>query len=374
MYQHQNKKNTSSVTQEQEQSPWSLDSYDYHLPEDRIAQTPSDARGRSRLYVLDRNREDQVTAFNSLMQYLPAGALLVANNSKVVPARMYGVGPAGKKAEFLLLTPLPLLDVKTQDAASKAQAEGLLKGAKRFKPGDCIRFSNDLAFCLESKGAFGKVYGSLTWTGALQQRMQACGEPPLPPYIKRQIQDQDLERYQTVYADEAQSGSVAAPTAGLHFDVAHIKRLQEAGFAWTEVTLYVGYGTFSPIRCQDIREHAMHAEYVRVPEDAAQAIQQAKSEGRPVVAVGTTVVRTLEGAFLQTQGIAPYAGWVDLFIRPGFQFNVVDHLLTNFHLPRSSLLVLVSAFAGRERVLRAYEQALAAGFRFFSYGDAMFLL
>ncbi len=374
MHQDQNQKTTTLLSKEHESDSWNLDNYDYHLPEDRIAQTPSGSRGGSRLYVLDRKGRDQVTDFSRLAEHLPPGALLVANNSKVVPARLYGTGPGGKKAEFLLLTPLPLLEGSMQAGASKAQAEGLLKGAKRFKPGDCIRFAEDLAFYLESKGEFGKVTGALCWKGTLQKRMQACGEPPLPPYIKRQTQAQDLERYQTVYANEEQSGSVAAPTAGLHFDAEHIRRLENAGFGWTEVTLYVGYGTFSPIRCQDIREHAMHAEYVQVSQSAAAAIAGAKEQGRPVVAIGTTVVRTLEGAFMQTQGIAPYSGWVDLFIRPGFTFHVVDHLLTNFHLPRSSLLVLVSAFAGRRRVLQAYEQALASGFRFFSYGDAMFFL
>jgi len=356
------------------ETEWQLQNYDYNLPEERIAQSPAQQRGGSRLYVLDRQGEDAISRFADLAQHLPQGALLVANNSTVVPARMHAEGPAGKHAEFLLLTPLPLLEIKRSGNTSEAKAQGLLKGSKRFAPGDELVFSSSLRFEVQEKSAFGRVTGRLAWEGELRELMQACGEPPLPPYIKRERTAQDISRYQTVYANEEEAGSVAAPTAGLHFDAAHVDALRQAGFGWAEVSLYVGYGTFSPIRCEDIREHAMHAEYVRVPEAAATAIAEARAQGRPVVAVGTTVVRTLEGAFAESGRVAPYSGWVDMFIRPGFRFQVVDHLLTNFHLPRSSLLVLVSALAGRERVLRAYERALAAEFNFFSYGDAMLVL
>lgn len=355
-------------------SDWDLTSYDYHLPEEQIAQSPAQKRGGSNLYVLNRNGTDCMTAFSNLGQHLPEGALLVANNSMVVPARLQGQGTAGKRVEFLLLTPLPLLKVQHNGHCNSARAEGLLKGAKRFKSGDSVRFAETFTFTLDEKMPFGKVSGQLQWQGDLLEQLQHYGKPPLPPYIKRDVEEEDLSRYQTVYAKGTQPGSVAAPTAGLHFEQEHVQHLQQAGFQWAEVTLYVGYGTFSPIRCEDIRKHAMHAEYVTISPEAAACIAKAKSENRPVVAVGTTVARTLEGAALQTGGIAPFAGWVDLFIKPGFTFQAVDHLLTNFHLPRSSLLVLVSALAGRERVLQAYDRALASGFRFFSYGDAMFVL
>ncbi len=361
-------------TSQQLEADYELSSYDYPLQEGQIAQEPPEKRGSSRLCVLDRKRGNTLTDFASLAQYLPDNALIVANNSKVVPARMRGMSLSGKNAEFLLLTPLPLLRSALRDGGQCAQAEGLLKGSKRFRSADEIIFTPELRFRIEEKKGFGKVLGTLCWSGDLEAQLDLCGEPPLPPYIKRPTVATDTQRYQTVYAHAAEPGSVAAPTAGLHFDDAHVRALRAAGFGWAEVTLYVGYGTFSPIRCQDIREHEMHAEFVRIPEQAAVDIAQAKAQGRPVVAIGTTVARTLEGAVRLTGKPAPYTGWVNLFISPGFDFKVVDHLLTNFHLPRSSLLVLVSALAGRRRILSAYEQALQADFKVFSYGDAMLIL
>lgn len=362
------------VAQMSTSNDWDLDSYDYHLPDERIAQSPQQKRSASKLYVLDRNGPDSVSCFSELKRHLPQGALLVANNSKVVPARLHGTATGGRQAEFLLLSPPPLLQAENREGERAAHAKGLLKGSKRFKPGETISFNQNLNFTIAGKGEYGHVEGELVWGGDLLALLHGCGKPPLPPYIKRSSAEEDVSRYQTVYANEAEAGSVAAPTAGLHFELGQIEELKAAGFGWTEVTLYVGYGTFSPIRCEDIRQHTMHAEYVRISQAAAEKINRAKSEGRPVVAVGTTVVRTLEGAFAGSGKIAPFSEWVDLFIAPGFRFNVVDHLLTNFHLPRSSLLVLVSALAGRERVLQAYSRALDADFRFFSYGDAMFVL
>lgn len=357
-----------------EEQDWLLSAYDYPLPEGAIAQEPPSSRGNSRLLVLERSGATRLASFPDLAAHLPPGALLIANNSKVVPARLFGRCPQDKTAEFLLLTPLPLLRAETRQGETCAHAEGLLRGARRFKSGTRLEFTPNLSFILHETREFGRVSGTLCWRQDLQSEMHKCGEPPLPPYIKRKPGSEDVRRYQTVYAADSQAGSVAAPTAGLHFTAEHIAALKAAGFGWAEVTLHVGYGTFSPIRCEDIREHAMHAEYVTVPEATAQAVARAKAEGRPVVALGTTVVRTLEGGWLETGGVAPYSGWVNLFIQPGFRFRVVDKLLTNFHLPRSSLLVLVSALAGRERVLDAYGHALAAGFRVFSYGDAMLVL
>jgi S-adenosylmethionine:tRNA ribosyltransferase-isomerase len=247
-------------------------------------------------------------------------------------------------------------------------------GTLPFKPGDVFRLTPGLEFTLLEKGDFGKGKGSLRWYGDLLHEMECCGEPPLPPYIKRKPGTADVSRYQTVYADAGAAGSVAAPTAGLHFDAAHVRALRDAGFGWCETTLYVGYGTFSPIRCEDVREHRMHPEYVRLEASSAAMIQDAKENGRPIVAVGTTVVRTLEGIYRELGALEAFDGWLNLYIYPGFAFKVVDHMITNFHLPRSSLLVLVSAFAGRDRVLGSYNSCLSRGYRFFSYGDATLVL
>ena len=196
---------------------------------------------------------------------------------------------------------------------------------------------------------------------------------PLPPYIHRPDSEEDKERYQTIYSNDSKKGSAAAPTAGLHFTPELHNRLKEKGFGWAEVTLYVGYGTFSPVREQDIREHEMHSEYIEISEETAEAVRKAKEEGRPIVAIGTTSVRTLEGAFQACAEIRPWAGWTDIYLRPGSTFHVVDHIVTNFHLPESSLLIMISAFAGRLQVLDTYNKALDHDFRFFSYGDAMFI-
>lgn len=355
-------------------SEWSLEGYDYELPEAQIAQHPAENRAGSRLCVVDRNGADSLHQFVDLQDFLPENALIVVNNSKVVPARMHGQSEAGKKAEFLLLTPLPLLEIMEHRGWRVAHCQGLLKGSKRFKTGDEIIFTQSLRFTLSRKEDFGRVEGVLAWKEDLETCMEVCGEPPLPPYIKRDLDVADMGRYQTVYANDAEAGSVAAPTAGLHFDATHLEQLRQKGLEIAEITLYVGYGTFSPIRCKDIREHSMHAEYVRISKETANAIQKAREEKRPVIAVGTTVVRTLEGVYLATGGVEEYAGWVNLFIAPGFKFSVVDHMITNFHLPKSSLLVLVSAFAGRKRILTAYTKAIESGFRVFSYGDAMLIL
>lgn len=352
-----------------------LSSYAYHLPEDRIAQQPADRRDASRLMVLDRaTGEARERRFAELPDLLPPGALLVANNSRVVPARLFGAKPSGGKVEFLLLTPPPLLAAEPgDDGFWTAQAQGLLRASKASKKGDAVEFGPDLRLFVEEKGEFGQAAVRLTWRGALTALLERQGHLPLPPYIRRPDSPADAERYQTVYADPAKAGSAAAPTAGLHFTPELRARLADRGFQWAEVTLYVGYGTFSPVRCADVRQHRMHAEYVEIGREAAAAVARAKAEGRPVVAVGTTSARTLEGAFAATGGIGPYAGWTDIYLLPGSRFNVVDTLLTNFHLPESSLLIMVSALAGRESVLGAYGKALAAGFRFFSYGDAMLI-
>ena len=355
---------------------YKLASYDYDLPEERIAQQPADRRDGSRLLVLDHGRDTRELAeFASLADHLPENALLVANNSRVIPARIFGMKPTGGRVEFLLLTPLPLLVAEPMDKSGRfmARAEGLLRASKTPKPGTVITFSDDFRLKTVEAGHFGRWQVDLEWRGDLTAHFQAMGHLPLPPYIKRPDMDADRERYQTTYSDTSKTGSVAAPTAGLHFTPDLRAGLADRGFSWAEVTLYVGYGTFSPVRCPDIRDHQMHAEYIEVPKATANAILDAKKEGRPVVAVGTTSARTLEGMFRACGQVSEFAGETDIFIYPGYDFKVIDGILTNFHLPESSLIIMISALAGRAKVLSAYAYALENGFRFFSYGDAMLI-
>lgn len=352
-----------------------LASYRYDLPPERIAQHPGE-RGASRLLVLDRERGERVHArFVELTAHLPKGALLVANNSRVVPARMLGQRPSGGKMEFLLLTPMPLLERANDGAGwSSAEAEGLIRPAKNARVGDMLDFGGDLRVEVLAKGAFGRHRVRLHWAGDIRAIFEARGHLPLPPYIRREDTRDDRGAYQTVYARDDKAGSVAAPTAGLHFTPELRAQMAVEGFEWAEVTLHVGYGTFSPVRCEDIREHVMHAEFVEVPASTAEAVARARSEGRPVIAVGTTSARTLEGVAAEHGGtLTAHQGWINCFIWPGYRFHVVDGLITNFHLPESTLLMLVSALTGRERMLETYAEAVRVGYRFFSYGDAMLI-
>jgi S-adenosylmethionine:tRNA ribosyltransferase-isomerase len=354
-----------------------LESYRYDLPPERIAQHPAEVRENSRLMLLDRasDRTGEF-AFTDLPDLLPEGALLVANNTKVLPARLFGARPTGGKVELLLLEPAALLleRAKAEGTRFFTVTECLLKSSKRPKEGEILGFCGGLEAQVLELGPFGRTRVALSWPGSLIRLFEENGRTPLPPYIHREDGDDDRERYQTVYARADKTGAVAAPTAGLHFTEELRGELLRRGFEWAEVTLYVGYGTFSPVRCDDIRDHAMHGEHVEISEDAARAIVRAKSEGRPVLAVGTTTARTLEGVGRQLGEIAPFSGQVNIYIYPGYRFLFVDHLLTNFHLPESSLLIMISALAGRERVLASYQKALQRGFRFFSYGDAMLIL
>lgn len=353
-----------------------LESYNYDLPEERIAQQPADRRDGSRLLVLDRKSGTTTPVkFTELMDYLPENALLVANNSRVIPARIFGTKPTGGKVEFLLLTPLPLIEAKDAgDGWQTARAEGLLRSSKSPKAQSLITFSDDFRLTPIAPGEFGRWQVELTWKGDLTTLFQEIGHLPLPPYIKRPDSDEDKERYQTTYSDKSKTGSVAAPTAGLHFTPSMRDQLTDRGFDWAEVTLYVGYGTFSPVRCKDIRDHAMHSEYIEVPKETAEAVRKAKAEGRPVIAIGTTSARTLEGMFREIGEVREFKGETDIFISPGYSFNVIDGILTNFHLPESSLIIMISALAGRNTILSAYEFALENEFRFFSYGDAMLII
>ncbi|WP_027720597.1 tRNA preQ1(34) S-adenosylmethionine ribosyltransferase-isomerase QueA [Maridesulfovibrio zosterae] len=351
-----------------------LQSYNFELPEKQIAQCPAVMRHGSKLMVLDQKTgETEIKSFIDIVDLLPDGALLVANNSKVIPARIFGKKPTGGRVEFLLLTPLPLIEPSESEGIKKAIAKGLLRASKSPKTGDTVVFECGMKITVLGKGKFGLSEVELEWKGDLKTIFETCGNIPLPPYIHRAADETDNERYQTLYACDEKAGSVAAPTAGLHFSEEINSRLKAKGIERVEVTLYVGYGTFSPVRAEDIRDHEMHAEYIELPEETAKAVIKAKKEGRPVIAVGTTSARTLEGAFQQTGKICEFKGETSIFIYPGFEFKVVDRMITNFHLPESSLVIMISALAGRENVLAAYKRAVDNQFRFFSYGDSMYI-
>jgi len=331
--------------------------FHYDLPEELIAQAPLPERGSSRLLACDgASAAMQDLAFHDLPGLLAPGDLLVFNDTRVLPARLRGRKPTGGAVEILLeriLAPRHIL----------AQA----RSSKGFRPGSVVELpGGERARCA---GRAGDLYEFELSCEALPF-FEAQGEMPLPPYIARSAGPDDRERYQTVYASVP--GAVAAPTAGLHFDTAMLRALEARGVLSARLTLHVGAGTFQPVRVDDVSEHRMHPERVRVEASVVEAVRTARSRGRRVVAVGTTVVRSLEAAALGGS-LVPFEGETDIFIVPGFRFRVVDALVTNFHLPESTLLMLVSAFAGRERVLSAYRHAVEQRYRFFSYGDAMFL-
>ena len=354
-----------------------LADYRFELPEDRIAARPCEKRDACRLMVLDRAAGGVSHAvFAELPELLPEGALLVANDTKVAPVRLLGHKPSGGAAEFLLVTPIALLRAETDPATgwTSAPASGLLRVSRPPRPGDRIDFAPDLYVTVTRRGDFGHTDVILSWRGELPAIMERIGHVPLPPYIRRPDEAADRQAYQTVYARDDKLGSAAAPTAGLHFTEALLQTLTARGFGFATVTCHVGIGTFSPVRVSDIREHRMHGEWIEVSEETAKAVGQARRDGRAVIAVGTTAARTLEGVVRETGELRPFAGETDIFIRPGHRFAVLDGMVTNFHLPGSSLVIMLAALVGRERLLAAYGQAITAGYRFFSYGDAMLVL
>jgi S-adenosylmethionine:tRNA ribosyltransferase-isomerase len=344
-----------------------LSLFDYELPPEAIAQEPLAERDASRLLRLDRATGDvRHHVFRDLPELLSPGDLLVVNRSRVFPARLQGRRAGGGAAEVLLLRP---------ESGSPTLWEALVRPGRRLRAGDLVEVDPALALRVES-GPLGpdgrrrvRLLSPETDVAALLDRL---GHTPLPPYIRRPDRSSDRERYQTVYARER--GSVAAPTAGLHFTEALLGRLEARGVARAEVLLHVGPGTFRPLRSEDVARGRLAPEPFAVPAEAVSAIAATRARGGRVVAVGTTTVRALES--LAREGLPPAggAGETGLLIAPGFRFRAVDGLITNFHLPRSSLLLLVAAFAGRERVLAAYGEALRAGYRFYSYGDAMLIL
>ncbi|MGC8873615.1 MAG: tRNA preQ1(34) S-adenosylmethionine ribosyltransferase-isomerase QueA [Chloroflexia bacterium] len=340
--------------------------FDYDLPEDRIAQTPVEPRDSSRLLVL--HREDgalEHVIFRDLPRFLRPGDLLVANESRVIPARLQGRRTCtGGALEVLLLRRL-----------DECRWEALIRGS-RVRAGLSITFARPDGGALEAvvEEAHPDGLRKLRFREAVEPYLEVLGAVPLPPYIRAPLTDP--ERYQTVYARVA--GSVAAPTAGLHFTPSLIEALQARGVEFAFVVLHIGLDTFRPVETEEIQQHRMHAEWCRVPAEVAEAVRATRARGGRVVAVGTTVVRALETAALAAEAPerapAAFEGWSRLFIYPGFRFQVVDALITNFHLPRSTLLMLVSAFAGRERVLAPYREAIAQGYRFYTFGDAMLIL
>ncbi|BBO83586.1 S-adenosylmethionine:tRNA ribosyltransferase-isomerase [Desulfosarcina ovata subsp. sediminis] len=351
---------------------YALHDYDYHLPERLIAQNPAAQRDGSRLLHLCRN--DGTLAhrqFHDLVDLLAPSDILVVNDTRVVPGRLHGRKETGGKAELLIL-----------DYGEPAFAEGdderrvyhcLIKASKQAAAGTRIYFAEGLVAEVQDF-ADGIYTVAFSAPGSFDDLLGRIGRMPLPPYIKRDAadpDDADRRRYQTVYA-KAQ-GAIAAPTAGLHFTDTILNRIREKGVTITPVTLHVGYGTFVPVRVGDIRDHRMHEEWFSISTETARQVNQAKDEGRRVVAVGTTSVRTLEYAARENGRLLPGSGRCDLFIYPGYTFRIIDAMITNFHLPKSTLLMLVSAFAGRKTMLQAYAEAVREKYRFFSYGDAMMI-
>lgn len=339
--------------------------FDYHLPENLIAQHPTDQREQSRLLVVDRSKNLlSHKHFYDVIDYLEPGDCLVLNDSRVIPARLFGwKEKTGAKVEFLLIRRIDH-DIW----------ETMVKPGRKLHPGDVVNFSQERSLRAEilSYGEDGTRQVRFEYDGVFLEILEQLGEIPLPPYIERKNEEQDRERYQTVYSKN--EGSVAAPTAGLHFTKELLDKVEKKGVKLAYLTLHVGIGTFRPVKCEAVEEHHMHFEEYEIEEIQAERINQTRRNGGRVIAVGTTSARTLESAALENGMIRSGRGNTDIFIYPGYQFHTLDGLITNFHLPKSTLLMLISAFYDREKVLQAYGTAVCEGYRFFSYGDAMLIL
>lgn len=345
-----------------------LSAYNYHLPEERIAQNPVTPRDAARLLVLDDRTHHSHRVFRDLVDILNPGDLLVLNNTQVIPARLFGQKTTGTDVEILLLEEHRL-----------NQWLALVKPGRRLKPGNQIVFKPTIDTDVTLKATIeasdpetrGRILHFEASNGkSLLEVIDQFGQVPLPPYIHETESAPD--QYQTVYADRP--GAVAAPTAGLHFTPELLERLDQKGINRAFVTLHVGVGTFRPVEVEDITQHQMHGEWIEVPEETVELIRQTKANGGRVIAVGTTVVRSLEGAAAISGQLEPFCGKTNLFIYPGYQWRVVEGMITNFHLPKSSLMMLVSALIGRERLLSVYQDAIDNQYRFYSFGDAMLIL
>lgn len=335
--------------------------YDYDLPEELIAQDPLEDRSSSRLMVLDRQTGDvEHRHFTDILEYLHPGDCLVINNTKVIPARLFGV-----KEDTQAKIEVLLLKRKENDIW-----ETLVKLGKKAKPGTKLVFGDGLLTAeVVDVVEEGNRLIQFHYDGIFEEILDQLGQMPLPPYITHQLKDKN--RYQTVYAKY--DGSAAAPTAGLHFTKELLQKVKDMGVDIAEVTLHVGLGTFRPVKVENVLDHHMHSEFYMVSQEAADKINRAKESGHRVIAVGTTSTRTLEAAADENGRLHETSGWTEIFIYPGYQFKVIDALITNFHLPQSTLVMLVSALAGREHVLHAYEIAVKERYRFFSFGDAMLI-
>lgn len=335
--------------------------YDYDLPEELIAQDPLEDRSSSRLMVLDRQTGDvEHRHFTDILEYLHPGDCLVINNTKVIPARLFGV-----KEDTQAKIEVLLLKRKENDIW-----ETLVKPGKKAKPGTKLVFGDGLLTAeVVDVVEEGNRLIQFHYDGIFEEILDQLGQMPLPPYITHQLKDKN--RYQTVYAKY--DGSAAAPTAGLHFTKELLQKVKDMGVDIAEVTLHVGLGTFRPVKVENVLDHHMHSEFYMVSQEAADKINRAKESGHRVIAVGTTSTRTLEAAADENGRLHETSGWTEIFIYPGYQFKVIDALITNFHLPQSTLVMLVSALAGREHVLHAYETAVKEKYRFFSFGDAMLI-
>ena len=335
--------------------------FDYYLPENLIAQTPVYPRDSSRLLVYDRKKDTiEHKHFYDIIDYLKPGDVLVRNNTKVLPARMFGETVHGGKVEVLLLKRFNL-----------TEWEVLVKPGKKCKPGAVIKISDELSMeVLSTIDEAGSRKVKFIYDGVFEDIISRLGEMPLPPYITEKLKDQN--RYQTVYAKF--DGSAAAPTAGLHFTEELLEKIKAKGVEIVDVLLHVGLGTFRPVKADDISEHHMHSEYYEISEQSAERINLAKKEGRRVIAVGTTSVRTLESASDEKGFVKPTKDNTEIFIFPGYKYKCVDALITNFHLPKSTLIMLVSALSTKEKILDLYNTAVENQYRFFSFGDSMFII
>lgn len=332
--------------------------FSFNLPQRLIAQKPSDRRGESRLIVLKRSNGSYVhSSMKAFPDFVEKDTLIVVNNSRVRKARLFGISETGGKVEFLLVKRI-----------SGDKWTAMVTKKKKQRPGKKFIFPGGIAGAIaEDLGDLRSIQFSNTVDDAY---LDSYGHIPLPPYIKREDNEEDWSRYQTIYAQK--TGSAAAPTAGLHFTNAILDSIKEKGIGVVPVTLHVGMGTFIPVRAENVEDHKMHEEEYEISEETAKQINEAKKTGKKILAVGTTSTRTLESAWTM-EGIKPGRGKTSLFIYPGYQFKVVDQMLTNFHTPDSSLIILVSAFAGTENIKKAYQEAVREEYRFFSYGDAMFI-
>ena len=336
------------------------DDFDYYLPKELIAQTPLKERDHSRLLIMDRKTGELThERFDNIINYLNKGDVLVVNNTKVLPARLIG----NKVDTDAVIEVLMLKDLGNDTW------ECLSKPAKRVKVGTVIKFSDELSCECTSIGEDGIRHFKFIYNGIFLEILDRLGEMPLPPYIHEKLKEKD--RYNTVYAKEL--GSAAAPTAGLHFTNELLDKIKEKGIKIEYITLHVGLGTFRPVEVEDVTKHKMHSEFYEMSKETADVLNKAKKENRRIIAVGTTTTRTLETIMNLYNEFKECSGWTDIFIYPGYEFKAIDSLITNFHLPKSTLVMLVSAFSSKENILNAYEEAVKEKYRFFSFGDAMFI-